>query len=43
MGVSGCGKSTVAGLLAGQLGWDFQEATTCIQTRTSRRWRPAIR
>jgi gluconokinase len=25
MGVSGCGKSTVAGLLAGQLGWDFQE------------------
>jgi gluconokinase len=25
MGVAGCGKSTVAGLLAGQLGWDFQE------------------
>src|SRR5262245_46284470 len=25
MGVSGCGKSTVAGLLAGQLGWDLQE------------------
>ena len=25
MGVSGCGKSTVAALLAGQLGWDFQE------------------
>jgi gluconokinase len=25
MGVSGCGKSTVAGLLAGRLGWDFAE------------------
>jgi gluconokinase/shikimate kinase len=25
MGVSGCGKSTVAGLLAGQLGWDIEE------------------
>jgi gluconokinase len=25
MGVSGCGKSTVAGLLAGRLGWDFGE------------------
>ncbi len=25
MGVTGCGKSTVAALLAGQLGWDFQE------------------
>jgi carbohydrate kinase (thermoresistant glucokinase family) len=25
MGVSGCGKSTVAGLLAGQLGWPFEE------------------
>jgi gluconokinase len=25
MGVSGCGKSTVAGLLAGQLGWDLAE------------------
>jgi gluconokinase len=25
MGVSGCGKSTVAGLLAGRLGWDLQE------------------
>lgn len=25
MGVSGSGKSTVAGLLAGRLGWDFQE------------------
>jgi gluconokinase len=25
MGVSGCGKSTVAGLLAGCLGWDFEE------------------
>jgi len=25
MGVSGCGKSTVAGVLAGQLGWDFGE------------------
>ena len=24
-GASGCGKSTVASLLAGQLGWDFQE------------------
>ena len=26
MGVSGCGKSTVAGLLAGRLGWRFAEA-----------------
>ncbi len=25
MGVSGCGKSTVAGVLAGRLGWDFEE------------------
>jgi gluconokinase len=25
MGVSGCGKSTVAGILAGRLGWDFGE------------------
>jgi gluconokinase len=25
MGVSGCGKSTVAGLLAGRLGWDLAE------------------
>lgn len=25
MGVAGTGKSTVAGLLAGRLGWDFQE------------------
>lgn len=25
MGVSGTGKSTVAGLLAGQLGWDLEE------------------
>ncbi len=25
MGVSGCGKSTVAALLAGQLGWSFEE------------------
>ena len=25
MGVSGSGKSTVAGILAGQLGWDFAE------------------
>ena len=25
MGVSGCGKSTVAAILAGQLGWDLEE------------------
>ncbi len=25
MGVSGCGKSTVAGIVAGQLGWDLEE------------------
>ena len=25
MGVSGCGKSTVAGVLAGRLGWDLGE------------------
>ena len=25
MGVSGCGKSTVAGLLAGRLGWELAE------------------
>jgi gluconokinase/shikimate kinase len=25
MGVSGCGKSTVAGLLAGRLGWDYED------------------
>src|SRR4051794_31888644 len=25
MGVSGCGKSTTAGVLAGRLGWDLEE------------------
>ena len=25
MGVSGCGKSTVAGIVAGRLGWDLEE------------------
>ena len=25
MGVTGAGKSTIAGILAGQLGWDFAE------------------
>ena len=25
MGVSGSGKSTVAGIVAGQLGWDLEE------------------
>ncbi len=25
MGVSGCGKSTVAGFLVGRLGWTFEE------------------
>ena len=25
MGVSGCGKSTVAGIVAGRLGWDLAE------------------
>jgi gluconokinase/shikimate kinase len=25
MGVSGCGKSTVGAMLAGRLGWDFEE------------------
>lgn len=25
MGVSGCGKSTIAGMLAGRLGWDLAE------------------
>jgi len=28
MGVSGCGKSTVASLLAGRMGWAFAEADT---------------
>src|SRR5664279_1263756 len=36
MGVSGSGKSTVAGILAGQLGWDLEEgddlhpAASCV-------------
>jgi gluconokinase len=28
MGVSGCGKTTVAGILAGRLGWPFAEGDT---------------
>ncbi|AOW94197.1 carbohydrate kinase [Rhodococcus sp. WMMA185] len=28
MGVSGCGKSTVAGIIAGAMGWDLQEGDT---------------
>jgi ABC-type glutathione transport system ATPase component len=35
MGVSGCGKSTVAGLLAGP----SKRVTTCTPRPMSRRWR----
>lgn len=38
MGVSGSGKSTVAGIIAGAMGWDLQEETPCTHPRMSRRW-----
>ena len=31
MGVSGCGKSTVAAVLAGQLGWDLEEGVSKLE------------
>ena len=43
MGVSGCGKSTVALELQRLLGWEFKEGTICIRPRTSRRCDLAIR
>ena len=43
MGVSGCGKSTVALELQRLLGWEFKEVTICIHRPTSRRCDPATR
>jgi len=43
MGVSGCGKSTVAAMLAGQLGWHWSKATISIPPGTSTRWPTASR
>jgi shikimate kinase len=43
MGVAGTGKSTVAGLLAGQLNWELQEEMTFIRRRMSRRCRRVFR
>ncbi len=43
MGPAGTGKSTVAGMLAGRLGWDFQEGDDLHPPRTSRRWHPVMR
>ena len=37
MGVSGCGKTTVAALLAAALGCQFQEVDSCIRPRTWRK------
>ena len=36
MGVSGCGKSTVAGIVAGRLGWDLEEGDD-LHPRAERR------
>jgi len=40
MGGSGSGKSTVAGILAGQLGRDLEEGDDQHPPATSRRWMP---
>ena len=40
MGVSGSGKSTIAALLAGQLGWDLQEGDDLHPSEMSRRCPP---
>nr|WP_272213475.1 (d)CMP kinase [Marinicella sp. W31]MDC2879432.1 (d)CMP kinase [Marinicella sp. W31] len=37
MGVSGCGKSSIARLLAERLGYEHVEETTCIRHPMSRR------
>ncbi len=43
MGVSGSGKSTVAGILAGALKWDLQEGDDLHPDATWPRWRPVSR
>ena len=37
MDVSGCGKMSVAAILAGRLGWRFEEGMHFTLSRTSRR------
>ena len=43
MGVSGSGKSTVAGVLAGQLGWDLEEGDILHPAENVAKMRPGIR
>ncbi len=42
MGVSGCGKSTVAALLAGRLGWEFAEGDALHPASNVEKMRQAI-
>jgi gluconokinase len=42
MGVSGCGKSTIAARLAQRLGWDFAEADTFHSPRNVEKMRSGI-
>jgi putative ribosome biogenesis GTPase RsgA len=43
MGVSGCGKSTIASMLAHRLNWIYDMATGSIRGPTSGRCTPASR
>ena len=43
MGVSGCGKTTVAALLAGRLGWPFEEGDALHPPANIEKIRPGIR
>jgi cytidylate kinase len=43
MGVSGTGKSTVAGMLAGMLRWELIEGDELIRPRTSPKWKQGDR
>jgi gluconokinase len=43
IGSSSCGKSTMAALLAGRLGWDSRRVMTCTPRPVSTRWPPRHR
>ncbi len=43
MGVSGSGKSTVAGIIAGAMAGTCRRETPCTHPRMSRRWRRGSR